>query len=264
MTRALLAVSVVYLGCGGGRSQTDAGSDGAKDLIAQGGSGGGDNTEAGGDDGSDAEGQGGAGGGAGSSSDGPDDQGGTDAISDAPIDMGFDMGFDGIPGVGCPDTFPTSPGTCSPPGLLCTYGTAARPECRDRASCNGGAWLLIASQCPTPASADACPPTPPVASGTVGCPGGMVSQICSYPDVANGVECKCTGDPATMGVYQCARFPTPPAPCPPKLPNSGSACDAALQGVSCNYPCVGNQVTNFGARATCNAGAWTWAPLTSC
>jgi len=252
MKRAVLTVCLVFLGGCGGNSGVkgdggNGGNDGADDAssdaapAATGGAAGGD-------------------GGAGGDSDASDAPPGADGAGG--VDGGVDGGTGGIPGVGCPATFPTSGGTCAPPNLLCTYGTAPRPECRDRAQCQGGAWAAMPTICTT--STTGCPATPPAQTGTVACPGPMVGQTCEYPDNGNGVECRCAGDPTQTGLYVCNRPTAPDAPCPAKLPNAGTPCDTAtFQGIVCAYPCAG-ALYLFGERATCStSGIWIWTQ-TSC
>src|SRR5262245_52291433 len=51
---------------------------------------------------------------------------------------------------GCPATLPAFGGPCAGE-LLCSYGDAPRAQCRSRASCTLGAWVIATpTNCPAP------------------------------------------------------------------------------------------------------------------
>jgi hypothetical protein len=149
----------------------------------------------------------------------------------------------------CPATPPGPGASCSKAHLRCTYGDSALPECRATYFCEGSTWAAAANDCP---EAPAC--TDGQTNG-VACDGsdgarclrsGTTICICSMCP-----EGMCHAPPSS---WSCALAPG--SPCPPLVPNDGSAC--SVEGAYCSYgfPCGGS-----GAVADCTAGAWVWAQI---
>src|SRR5262245_55432969 len=57
---------------------------------------------------------------------------------------GVGGGAGGAGSTSCPASLPTAGNPCTG-DLFCSYGDAPRPQCRDRASCTNGAWVLAKS-----------------------------------------------------------------------------------------------------------------------
>lgn len=145
--------------------------------------------------------------------------------------------------VGCPAA-PVSGRACAPNGRLCTYGSAPRGECRDRATCVEGAWAVRAGDCAPPSDAGACPASAPTAEACT-----PKDQLCAY---AGGVECVCVGS----GVgWQCDTPRSPTPGCPVTPPNAGTSCAPAA---TCAYAC--GLLSTHAIFAQCAAdGTWTWS-----
>jgi hypothetical protein len=172
------------------------------------------------------------------------------------IDAGSDAVDASPPGPGCPPDLPSAGDPCSPLDQLCSYGTAPRPECRDRATCTASGWMVLPSTCPGLFVSSPCPANPPLPSDYLLCPGAEVGNFCRYATASGaGIECRCVGNPDTMGNVVCAYPIPPPAPCPPMLPNAGTACGEAP--TTCSYPCFG-LLYSSSVTATCAEGTWSW------
>jgi hypothetical protein len=182
---------------------------------------------------------------------------GTNGMDAPGIDTGGDAVDAGPPGPGCPPDVPSAGGPCSPTGQLCSYGSAPRPECRDRATCTDGGWMVLRNTCPGMYVSSPCPANAPLQGDYLLCPGAEVGNFCRYPTASGaGIECRCVGNPDTMGNVVCAYPVPPPAPCPPMLPNAGTACGEAA--MTCSYPCFG-QLYSSSVVARCADGTWGWA-----
>lgn len=156
-------------------------------------------------------------------------------------------GSGAAPSGSCPDTLPSAGTACSREGLLCTYGSDARPKCRTHAQCTNGSFNIVkepaAGSCSTPPACEL--PLP-------------IGKTClTLGDECTGSDgyCACTCVPGcTTWTWKC---PAPTAGCPPALPNAGTPCGA--EGISCTYGVcddasgVRDQVT-----AQCSGGAWAW------
>ncbi|MBI5537286.1 MAG: hypothetical protein HY898_31480 [Deltaproteobacteria bacterium] len=161
------------------------------------------------------------------------------------------------PGV-CPAQPPTG-SSCSQQGLQCEWGNDIRIECRQKATCSGGAWQMP----PVPN----CPPLP--GAGVMGCPSdmgvsgtacaGLEGTICNMEQFGAGAMCVCDpctgGGPCTSyGRWSCLQ---PPAGCPTVAPELGQSCSPA--GQLCVYGVCG---TKTSAGRACKAGgAWVDEPI---
>ena len=162
---------------------------------------------------------------------------------------------------GCPATAPAYNTACPKENLVCSYGDAWQPYCREIFICVQSAWSKQQGTCEEHSQTD-CPASPPE-HGSV-CSPTPVSTYCEY--AGQGASCHCL-DTYCVGACQIIDPPewrcvTPPnnEGCPSTTPNAGAACSA--EGVECNYlggPCAGG-----GVLARCSAGAWEWASNGPC
>jgi len=147
----------------------------------------------------------------------------------------------------CPQAVPTQGSACSPVGQLCSYGTDARPTCRDTSQCASGQWSNTHPTCPSLPGSDVCGTESP-GSGQICSDQGAV---CPYPD---GTQCGCSSCEGLCGPppphWQCD---APPAGCPIALPNAGTTC--SKEGQQCTY---GQPCGVSGMLATCTSGQWIW------
>jgi hypothetical protein len=143
----------------------------------------------------------------------------------------------------CPKSQPSSGGLCKD-GLLCSYGTDLRADCRNLAKCDGGKWSLDKPGC----------------AGLQQCEGVIVGKTCD-PNAAacsldSGVFCVCSacsgaGPCSTDYTWACAGSQGGVA-CPKSPPNLGQACAADAQ---CPY---GSCATGSNITATCKDSTWSW------
>lgn len=184
----------------------------------------------------------------------PTDVGRTDV---GPADVGgsTDVGPDMAPLVSpCPAAQPVANSACTQDRLVCEYGDDPRDNCRSRAECTGGSWLLTVPRC-VGLPDEPCPATRDAASGEL-C--GEMDAYCDY----DGLVCHCTNC-IDGPVIQCEGDPTwmcdvphaDPA-CPAAKPRLGAACGTAAQ--SCVYSC------GFEGARVCRDGAWQPADGGAC
>jgi hypothetical protein len=150
---------------------------------------------------------------------------------------------------GCPPALPSA-GPCAPAGRLCTYGSAPREECRDRATCMDGQWVVKPGTCPAPAQPSACPDAAP----KMGPPGCTANLLCRYAD---GTECQCLDNAAlhmTMWICNVPQMGSPQCPLTP--PNAGTTCDSP--GKTCSYGC--GPLSAKSVTTMCGtSGVWNYA-----
>lgn len=164
------------------------------------------------------------------------------------------VGSGGAPGGGCPSVMPTSDEPCDREGLLCTYGDLARTECRPRAECINGKFVLAFAKCAVPANG-VCPAMPTVG---VECPVDAEGGVCDYAD---GTICVCS----SCSLGPCAAPPphffcaAPPMNCPAVAPNAGTPCGMAGQKCTYGFPCGPS-----GVEAECKNGFWSWNMAIAC
>lgn len=156
----------------------------------------------------------------------------------------------GTYGGDCPGTLPTG-GECPNDGVICSYGDESLPDCRDRATCDGGEWMATRGSCESPSPPSECPDSAPAESA--GCDDN--GQICTFEDGV--ITCQCVGI-GSATTWTCTPPPTAMENCPDLPPNAGTVCS---DDVSCNYPC--NQFSVNAVSAHCSDGVWEWS-LTAC
>jgi hypothetical protein len=169
----------------------------------------------------------------------------TPAVQDgAKADSGVtaDASQPGTYGAGCPTTFP-GPGPCSVNGRVCTYGDQALSQCRDKATCSGGQWVLAKGTCSMPAPDGGCPATL----------AGSACASLGFCSFANGTVCQCVALLAHDLVWLCTPGMNSPA-CPPTPPNAGTTCS----GGGCTYSC--GDLSSTSVTVSCgNDGLWQWS-----
>jgi hypothetical protein len=158
--------------------------------------------------------------------------------------MTIDAPQPGTYGAGCPTTFP-EPGPCSVNGRVCTYGEEALSQCRDKATCSSGQWVLARGDCSIPAPDGGCPAT---------LTGNSCTSLgfCSFAD---GTECQCAELSliSQSPVWLCNPGMNSPA-CPSTPPNAGTTC----QGGGCTYPC--GELSSISVTVSCgDDGLWQWS-----
>ena len=136
------------------------------------------------------------------------------------------------------------------PSAHCAYGDDPRPECRTRALCSNGAWVVSepeASVCGEPPLPDECPSAVSIGSACT-----TANLNCWYAD---GTRCTCSPCQGGSAWPVCGTIDppqwacvTPDASCPNPLPNAGDACTEEQQqcGLDCELP------------ISCQDGVWHW------
>jgi hypothetical protein len=153
---------------------------------------------------------------------------------------------------GCPDVEPGDGTSCTLDGGVCSYGSSARPDCRDLLSCESGTWQSDRAGCPTLPSGY-CPQQQPTPSACTAIADPSMRGDCAYE---GGVlcACPCVAAPGTStcepSSWVCYGPPTAPG-CPSSVPNRGTAC--SVQGANCVY---GNPCDVDGIVLYCRAGVW--------
>lgn len=168
-----------------------------------------------------------------------------------------------LPPPRCPAEEPGELDSCTEQGLLCSYGSSTRVDCRPTYECDGTVWrtggdVRPPSAC-TPALEGQCPDQMPEDGS--GCP------------VRSGVPCEYGSNvcycPVRCGPGYACRFgtdrwqcfgPSPDLNCPELAPNLGAGC--AQQGIECFYGDRCDSTT--GRRFFCRDGAWEYVSGGSC
>jgi hypothetical protein len=167
----------------------------------------------------------------------------------------------------CPDSPPALDSACDQRGLLCTYGDAVDPACRERFYCNFPTDVWIASSgpgggiCRDPATLDACETPADGECSTAGkyCVQGSeicfcaaaVTQICG--GVAGGADvdgCQPLNPPIPQQ-WSCPKPYAAEEGCPESAPHAGRACDD--ESFSCLY---GDDCSGLIVR--CEDGYYQW------
>lgn len=146
-------------------------------------------------------------------------------------------------GADCPASLPAR-GPCSQDGVLCSYGDEPSPDCRDRAVCDDGEWVITRASCTSPSPPDECPDPAPASSNACTENG----KRCAY----GAIICQCVGI-GSAGTWTCTPPPNPMTNCPALAPNAGTSCDIE---VTCSYSC--NQFSENAVSARCVEGVWEW------
>jgi hypothetical protein len=147
----------------------------------------------------------------------------------------------------CPVALPADGAACIEADRTCSYGTAPRGECRDRATCVGGHWAVHAGACAPPSLAADCPAAAPAPQALC----TKDQQLCAYPD---GRECVCFAGAISKLGWVCDAPRNTGGDCPASAPNAGTPCAGTA---SCTYVC--GLLTANSVLARCVSGAWTWA-----
>jgi hypothetical protein len=148
---------------------------------------------------------------------------------------------------GCPASPPAASSACSNEGLMCSWGSDARAECRTYGTCGGvtPGWQLSGGACGPPEAS--CPATAPDA-GEAPCAQVQLGLTCVYSGSAYTCSHGC-GGPIIEGQGDVWCVSSLDAQCPPYVPNLGTECQPA--GLTCNY----NACASGGMAVTCQ-GVW--------
>lgn len=155
----------------------------------------------------------------------------------------------------CPTSVPLERDTCEIERISCTYGDSTLPECRTRATCRSGQWVLAFDgecealpddYCPAEAPEGPCNPVLPDVLGE----GVVEFSACGYGE-STICLCKCFGASCLELTpnWECIGPPDDER-CPGAIPNVGERCDE--DGLACDYgdPCTS------GAGRICRYGVW--------
>ncbi len=157
------------------------------------------------------------------------------------------------PGI-CPATAPFQIRYCGQPGTVCEYGHDVRTNCRTRANCFDGYWMVNAYECPPlpGPGQEGCPASVEQASGT--CTSGL---LC---DMGGGNICacgQCAGGPCSLDPHWSCAAPPTATDCPAILPELGTACPS--EALHCTYGVCGSESS---AGRLCSGGYWRDDPVT--
>ncbi len=160
--------------------------------------------------------------------------------------------IDACPGL-CPNDQPADAGSCSTPGIMCSYGNDPRPQCRTMVGCDptSGTWTTSHANCPGLVSCPAPGGSPdglPCVSDGAECSDNVTLSICLCSSCPGGGICP---TPAPPPLWTCWR--PPPSPCPTGLPNQGAACFSTAQ--NCFY---GSCETGMVVSVSCDENVWRW------
>jgi hypothetical protein len=126
----------------------------------------------------------------------------------------------------CPEIAPGLRAACVGP-LSCSYGTDVRFECRARYTCESDQWISAVGSTSC-APLDDCSSLDPQPKD--GEPCDVAGQECASVD--RHCQCMpCVSAGCQKLAWRCAVPPL--SPCPPLMPNEGSACEQ--EGQSCVY-----------------------------
>lgn len=148
----------------------------------------------------------------------------------------------------CPTAEPSAGAACRAAGLKCSYGTSARPSCRDRYQCTSGRWIVLTEGgCSNDSS---CPDDPPASSSV--CTG--LDQECDYGQA--GIFCRCLCPDALCPQQRWLCSDSTSGSCADVVPNEGTDC-AGEEGRVCDY---GSCRLEDAVVARCSEGLWRWEP----
>jgi hypothetical protein len=155
-----------------------------------------------------------------------------------------------LPRPSCPLEEPQRGDPCSAEDLLCGYGDAPTPRCREYYRCQNGGWTKDPSLDQYPCVMNTnCPD---MAENLSACTLETAGVPCAYP----GLLCFCaTGknsQPGARGYWNCYGPPMN-SDCPATLPNIGEGC--AAQGLECHYAVDGCSAPPH-STVFCREGAW--------